>query len=251
MSDRVERFSPGSEIVPGSKEVPRKMEVSRMIEAVDGGWVRYSDHRSVVERLEGELEKAEDRFEFCDNCQRPSREEDLKTIWCRDAESGEQVDARICLVCRLEAERDQAVERRREIESKLESGYAFCHPESDCEGLRRAFATTALIHKAIEEFEERAEDESREAVRKDVTQPYRERCSARSATLEEATSFLRDQLSSLPEHQAEGRDEESQTLRGLATWLVSLDEPGSVDRRTITLAEIIHQAELALEGKER
>jgi hypothetical protein len=57
-------------------------------------------------------EEAEDRFESCENCERPSREEDLKVIWAREPESGEQVDARICLVCRLEAERDEQLRER-------------------------------------------------------------------------------------------------------------------------------------------
>jgi hypothetical protein len=69
-----------------------------------GPWVRYPDY----EKLEKALQEAEDRFVSCDNCERPSREEDLKTIWCREPESGEQVDARICLACRLKAERDEA-----------------------------------------------------------------------------------------------------------------------------------------------
>lgn len=54
--------------------------------------------------------------------------------------------------------------RRRKIESKLEFGYAFCHPESDCEGLRRAFEALAraeraekLVEGAIAEFERRYE----------------------------------------------------------------------------------------------
>jgi hypothetical protein len=50
----------------------------------------------------------EDQYDRCDNCERLTAEDDLKVIWCKDQESGEQVDARICLVCRLEAERDQA-----------------------------------------------------------------------------------------------------------------------------------------------
>jgi len=142
--------------------------------------VRYSDHRSVVERLEGERE-----------------------------------------ACANEADRLNAMAQ---------------------EANRRADHATALIHKAIEEFERRA-DEYR------TLAPGREAHESRirETTYRAAIKVLRDQLSSPPEHQAEGR----QTLHGLATWLVSLDEPGSVDRRTITLAEIIHQAELALEGKER
>jgi hypothetical protein len=53
------------------------------------------------------LQDSEDDFEFCDNCERPARDGDLETIWCRDAESGEQADARICLACRLEQRLDQ------------------------------------------------------------------------------------------------------------------------------------------------
>jgi hypothetical protein len=52
-------------------------------------------HVADVQKLE-----AEDGFEFCDNCERPARESELETTWCRDAESGEQVDARICTACR-------------------------------------------------------------------------------------------------------------------------------------------------------
>lgn len=69
---------------------------------------------SICAPLSKALEEAEDRYESCDNCERPSREEDLKVIWCREPESGEQVDARICLVCRLEVERDQAAQQERE-----------------------------------------------------------------------------------------------------------------------------------------
>ena len=64
---------------------------------------------------------------------------------------------------------------------------------------RRARRAETLIHKAIEEFERRAEFQREEAARKDMIQPYRERCAARSATLEEIASFLRDQFSSPPE----------------------------------------------------
>jgi hypothetical protein len=41
-------------------------------------------------------------------------------------------------VLKQEAEQkiEEAVAARREIESKLESGYLFCHPEEDCEGQR-------------------------------------------------------------------------------------------------------------------
>jgi hypothetical protein len=74
--------------------------------------------REQVEKLERALEEAEDRFESCDNCERPSRKQDLKVIWCKDGEGGEAVDARICLVCRLESqlqsEREQVLEEVRE-----------------------------------------------------------------------------------------------------------------------------------------
>ena len=40
---------------------------------------------------------------------------------------------------------------------------------------------------------------------------------------------------------------EQQTLYGLATWLASMDEPGSVYRPTVTLQQIIDEAKLALE----
>jgi predicted RNA-binding Zn-ribbon protein involved in translation (DUF1610 family) len=71
------------------------------------------------EKLRKALEEAEDRFESCDNCERPSREEDLKVVWCKEAESGEQVDARICLACRLEAQRDQALQALAEYREGL------------------------------------------------------------------------------------------------------------------------------------
>ncbi len=80
MSDQIERFE-------FDQDADEAAEVSEF-----GPWVRYSDHRSVVERLEGKLQEAEDRFQSCDHCERPSREEDLETIWCRDAESGDQVE---------------------------------------------------------------------------------------------------------------------------------------------------------------
>ena len=53
---------------------------------------------------------------------------------------------------------EKAEARLREIESKLESGYSFCHPESDCEGLRHASRAEALVREGIEEFERRARE---------------------------------------------------------------------------------------------
>lgn len=43
---------------------------------------------------------------------------------------------------------------------------------------------------------------------------------------------------------------ERQSLYGLATWLVSMGEPGSDWRRKVTLKEIIGEAEIALESSE-
>jgi hypothetical protein len=57
---------------------------------------------------QGDVVDLEDQLQRCDNCERFTAEDDLKTIWCREPESGEQVDARICLVCRLEADRDKS-----------------------------------------------------------------------------------------------------------------------------------------------
>ena len=85
----------------------------------------YDEGRETLERA---LQEAEDRFEFCDNCERPAREGDLKVIWCKDDESGEAVDARICLVCRLEAEGERMYwERFREAvlsEAAIEAAQA-------------------------------------------------------------------------------------------------------------------------------
>jgi hypothetical protein len=81
--------------VPG----PLTTVAEKFDRALGGGGGREAELRAA-------LEEAEDRFESCDNCERPSREEDLKVIWGREAESGELVDARICLVCRLETDRD-------------------------------------------------------------------------------------------------------------------------------------------------
>ena len=50
--------------------------------------------------------------------------------------------------------------------------------------------------------------------------------------------------------EATERTEERQTLRGLATWLVSMDDPCSSARQSVTLTEIIKQAKLALENEE-
>lgn len=42
-----------------------------------------------------------------------------------------------------------------------------------------------------------------------------------------------------------------QTLRGLATWLASMDESGSEARRTVTLDQIVTEAKDALENEGR
>jgi|GEM_PF-6982521 len=42
-----------------------------------------------------------------------------------------------------------------------------------------------------------------------------------------------------------------QTLRGLAGWLASMDEPGSEARRTVTLDQIVTEAKDALENDGR
>lgn len=42
--------------------------------------------------------------------------------------------------------------------------------------------------------------------------------------------------------------EQNKRLRGLAEWLVAMDEPGSATRRTITLTQIIDHARAALEA---
>lgn len=105
-SRQIERFSGGP--------------LDTIFPCLDGEWVKLSDHLARIEELEAEREEAEDRFEFCDNCERPSREEDLKVVWCREAESGEAVDARICAVCRLQAERDEAEQALSSLRSKVE-----------------------------------------------------------------------------------------------------------------------------------
>ncbi len=97
------------------------------------------EHEALRAQWERERGELEDAFEHCDNCERPTREDDLETIWCTEAESGEQVDARICAVCRaekklkeVEAERDdiqaeamergrllaEAEERRKEVQEE-------------------------------------------------------------------------------------------------------------------------------------
>lgn len=65
-----------------------------------------------IEEAKRELDEFEDRFQRCDNCERLTLEDDLKTVWCN--EDGEQVDARICLTCRLKADLDQAQEADKE-----------------------------------------------------------------------------------------------------------------------------------------
>ncbi len=138
MSDQVERFD-----LRTNTERHREEMVADDL----GGWVRYSDHRSVVERLEGERDlqkgRAEDNFKG-------------------SVELREALD-------RLEAERDQA---------------------------------TSLIHKAIEEFEGRAE----RAEAEEEGPGGCEGDTSTKKTYREAASFLRDELSSPPEHQAEGRE---------------------------------------------
>lgn len=61
---------------------------------------------------------------------------------------------------RVEEERGEEKTKRSEIESKLESGYAFCHPEDDCEGHRAAFAAIERAEQA-----EKALKDYREALR--------------------------------------------------------------------------------------
>lgn len=53
------------------------------------------------------------------NCERPAREDDLKVVWGRDGESGEQVDARICAVCRAEQADTRAGGRGKSTEGKV------------------------------------------------------------------------------------------------------------------------------------
>jgi len=108
MAEGVERFEVGE---PEEHGGPLRRYVETPMDSdPHGQWVRYSDYEKPREALE----EAEDRFVSCDNFERPSREEDIKTVWCREPESGEQVDARICLVCRLEAARDQARNQERQ-----------------------------------------------------------------------------------------------------------------------------------------
>ena len=117
MSDQVERF--------GAAQHP-----NALLKTSDGPYVRYSDHRSVVERLEGERDK------YLELMHRAKQFAGQK--------NGERGAALL--------ERDQA---------------------------------TALIHKAIEEFERRAEGYAEETVG-----PFAYR---------DCAAFLRDLLSSPPE----------------------------------------------------
>lgn len=89
LPDEKSRFSQAVPYVPESHAIDLETELSL--------------ERERREQVEQWLEEAEDRFQACDNCERPTLEDDLETIWCRDQESGEQIDARICPVCRTEA----------------------------------------------------------------------------------------------------------------------------------------------------
>lgn len=58
----------------------------------------------------------------------------------------------------LAAEAEDAIEARREIESKLESGYSFCHPEEDCEGQRVWLKAAAQRDELLEGIEAHRND---------------------------------------------------------------------------------------------
>lgn len=132
MSNRVERFE-WLGVSEGLDPVP---EVGTML-------VLESDHRSVVERLEGE----------------------------RDA-------------CADEADRLNAMAQ---------------------DANRRADQATALIHKAIEEFEKRAREQEQLVTEGGLPNQI-ERHEAAQGAFEASAELLRNQLASPPEHQAEGRE---------------------------------------------
>lgn len=89
------------------EQQPQGEERSHEIaESTDGSRALFAPSPPASRQAAQGAEEFEDQFDSCDNCDRLVLEKDLKVIWCRDGESGEQVDARICLICRLEAEKN-------------------------------------------------------------------------------------------------------------------------------------------------
>ncbi len=142
-----------------------------------------SDHRSVVERLEGE------------------RNQRLKVPGGHNPEEVEKLAAEYA-----EWSSDKPFAERHPKNQEFWRNVARVLLTAQAEGFpppnRQA---TSLIHKAIEEFEERAERalEYRDAC---GDRAKRLRCEQVADANRSAVSFLRDELSSPPEHRAEGRE---------------------------------------------
>jgi hypothetical protein len=216
-------------------------EVARSIdgapELVEAQWPKANRLREIAAKhlgdggateaeLRAALEEAEDRFESCDNCERPSREEDLKVIWGREAESGELVDARICLVCRLEAARDSGDGGQGEATK----------------------ATREELRKAVQQGEEEAEtrlyaffndDEFPEAqVRAKLGEMSR-----RAETAEQAVALVRRRAERLRSAAQEGSDADVEDLELLLDDLAStqsvpshLSEEGLISTEDLRVA---------------
>lgn len=86
-----------------------------------GSFVAVSDLPAIIaqEREKWEAE-ADDRYEFCDSCERPARGGDLKLVTVRVAE-GDAEPIRLCAVCRTEIERNQAKANLVEQEARNQS----------------------------------------------------------------------------------------------------------------------------------
>lgn len=171
--------------------------------------------------LQKALEEAEDRFESCDNCERPSREEDLKVVWGREAESGELVDARICLICRLEAERDLGDggqgEADRERADRL---------EVECRELEDANRSLARMRDAALEGNLAVAQPvpsclSKEGAGQHILQELDMRAELDEATAERVGGIVLDALASM--------DSDGGTERRDQVWLDALEAKGLVN----------------------
>lgn len=111
-AERPSQFdSDSNEYVPVQALVKAKAEVER---------VRRHEQET-AEAAMRRVEEAEDRFESCDQCERPTLEADLKVIWAREPESGELVGARICAVCRAEQAQAALLERVRGTRAQIKA----------------------------------------------------------------------------------------------------------------------------------
>jgi hypothetical protein len=152
MADQVERFARTGFDPPDS----------------DGQWVRYSDY----EKLEAELDLiarllalAAPAIRKARSTGQPGLDAALMTVMdaidiaALDSEArngrgagerGSPPEVSELSADNVKRERDESIQARREIESKLASGYSLCHPEDDCEGKRAWMKAAAERDELLE-----------------------------------------------------------------------------------------------------